>query len=1276
MKKQLLFLKRSAAQVFLLFMMFFSFISMGSVARAQSVAGDYVFSYVTGSLYNSFNDGNPIGTNTWDDFNSVNVSLGFNFYFNGSTYTSCYVNANGYITFGTTAPANNDYSPISSTRSYEGVVAAFAKDLYYSGTDNVSSRIRYKTTGLPGNKIFTVQWTDARRWKFDGKFNFQIKLYEGSNTVDVHYGSNSEVVSSTDLPVQVGLRGKTNSDFNNRTTTSNWAATSAGSTNSATNSTTATVRPVPGSIYRWILTKFTASTALYGSGTWIAPCGPTEITVEAWGAGGAGGKATNAGPNGGGGGGAYSRKTFNVSAGDSFAYTVGMGGSGSGNNNSRDGSDSWFGSASFILAKAGTGVRNNTYTGSIGGQSSASIGDITFSGGNGGTPTNSGSHSGGGGGAAKFDGDGSSGGVNTGGVSISPGGSGGNGARNDDGFLDLGYGYGSSGSNYGGGGGGGRAVLGWIDMYGGDGGPGYILVSYSYPNTGAPPPVTAISVLSTDPTTDIGCVNNTVTLQASGGNTGAGVSTLWVKGSSCPTFAYVQEFMGTSYTTTQTTVGKVISGNRLFTSTGDDPNIDMENVLTSAIDPAVHKYIVIRYRVVSGGGGFIQIYIKKSGLILDESRMVSAPLNADGNWHIMNINMSGNYAWNSTGGNITGWRFDYATGANKEMIIDYLVLSSKPIEENTNADDTQITVDAVDENTVFRSLRIADQAALCNGTIPYTSCIPVTLHRSDKTFVATVNNNWDNANNWSFAGIPDNSNCVFVKNSKNLIVNTPIAAAKSIHVSNNSTVTITTNNALSITNSITNLGNGSNFIVESDGNLLQIENAAQNVGNITVKRDAQLKRLDYNYWASPVAGQNLKVFSPGTLNNRFYTYNESNDLFDVIDPLANNFANNGKGYAIRAPNNYTTALQTFVGKFVGAPSNGIKASTLEYTDSSRGFNLIGNPYPSNLNFYSLYADNSELIYNTAYFWTNINPNPEMQGNGYPGDGELNNYAVLNGIGGVSATTPADGGFFVPNEYIKVGQGFIVKAKKAGTLNFDNNIRTPDNSGHFFNRYTQTPVDRYWLHLTTPLNVITTQLIGYKMEATNDFELDYDAPLFVVGADAFYSLLGERKLAIQGKAPFVETDILKLGSRQYAAGNYTISLGNREGIFAGSQNIYLKDKQTGTVTNLSEGEYTFAANAGESTGRFEIIYKPEIVLVTDSARKEELVVYRDAQDFVVKAQTKKISDVEVYDSSGRMIYKIQPNDTTAVIHSAFMPQGVYILKITTADGAVISKKILK
>lgn len=133
--------------------------------------------------------------------------------------------------------------------------------------------------------------------------------------------------------------------------------------------------------------------------------------------------------------------------------------------------------------------------------------------------------------------------------------------------------------------------------------------------------------------------------------------------------------------------------------------------------------------------------------------------------------------------------------------------------------------------------------------------------------------------------------------------------------------------------------------------------------------------------------------------------------------------------------------------------------------------------------------------------------------------------------------------------------------------------------------------------------------------------------------------------------------------------------SKEGIFANGQNIYLKDKQTGTLTNLSENSYTFAANKGVTQGRFEIVYQPEIVLGTGSTVKESLVVYRNGGDFVVQAQTKKITGVEVYDTAGRLIYTTQPNTTKVLIAAEQLVNGVYVLKIKQ-NRQITTKKIVK
>ncbi|MGZ9677524.1 hypothetical protein [Flavobacterium sp. GNP001] len=57
--------------------------------------------------------------------------------------------------------------------------------------------------------------------------------------------------------------------------------------------------------------------------------------------------------------------------------------------------------------------------------------------------------------------------------------------------------------------------------------------------------------------------------------------------------------------------------------------------------------------------------------------------------------------------------------------------------------------------------------------------------------------------------------------------------------------------------------------------------------------------LDYSLWSSPVSGQKLKAFSPNTLDNRFYTYNPSSNIYvAVAAPATTDFAV-GNGYLIR-----------------------------------------------------------------------------------------------------------------------------------------------------------------------------------------------------------------------------------------------------------------------------------------------------------------------------------------------------------------------------------------
>jgi hypothetical protein len=196
-------------------------------------------------------------SNTWDDTpNYTAIPIGFTFNFDGVDYTTVTISMNGFITFGATAPGTTNYTPLSSTTAYTGAVSGFGRDL--QGVVGLGE-IRSESSG----GVFTVQWAHARRYNGSTvnteDFSFQIKLHQTSNTIELVYGSftDAQTASNTNVP-QVGLRGATNADYNNREvlSTGDWSASTAGAANTATcyyNQATPAVKPVSGQTYTWQL---------------------------------------------------------------------------------------------------------------------------------------------------------------------------------------------------------------------------------------------------------------------------------------------------------------------------------------------------------------------------------------------------------------------------------------------------------------------------------------------------------------------------------------------------------------------------------------------------------------------------------------------------------------------------------------------------------------------------------------------------------------------------------------------------------------------------------------------------------------------------------------------------------------------------------------------------------------------------------------------------------------------------------------------------------------
>lgn len=528
-----------------------------------------------------------------------------------------------------------------------------------------------------------------------------------------------------------------------------------------------------------------------------------------------------------------------------------------------------------------------------------------------------------------------------------------------------------------------------------------------------------------------------------------------------------------------------------------------------------------------------------------------------------------------------------------------------------------------------------------------------------------------NGSNWNgrVKGAPT-SNDIALINADFISQNHGSFTACSCEINSGKTLTISSNTSVSIKNNIVNNGN---IIVENDGNLIQVNDNGTFTGNpIKVNRDTKLKRLEYNYWSSPVENQNLLSFSPNTASNRFYGYNESNDYFVGINPSLNNFIP-AKGYAIRAPNNFPSGNTVFNGVFTGIPNNGVK--TIEIYKNGAGNNLVGNPYPSNISFSLFYAANRSKIEPKAYIWTNTNPNPtNSQGSAYSGS----NYAVRNLTDGIPAQNQSISE--KPTDAIVVGQGFIVKKLNAGTENliFNNSMRVTDKGKFSNSKIASVQEPKVWLQLITPAKNFNTILIGYVKGATNGIDNGYDATPLSETSDMFYTVADNENLVIQGRSNnFNVEDKVQLGAVYYEPGNYEISIAQVEGIFTSAQAIYLKDNKLNKTVNLSEGSYQFYSEAGEENNRFEIVYKPDSVLGTDNISKnKETVVYKNAESIIVENNSNKITSVQVFDATGKLVASAKPNSNQFSIENSKFQKGLVIFKISLNDKIETKKFLVK
>lgn len=407
------------------------------------------------------------------------------------------------------------------------------------------------------------------------------------------------------------------------------------------------------------------------------------------------------------------------------------------------------------------------------------------------------------------------------------------------------------------------------------------------------------------------------------------------------------------------------------------------------------------------------------------------------------------------------------------------------------------------------------------------------------------------------------------------------------------------------------------------------------------------------YMSSPVSTATSNVVSASASKPLYYYVESSPNTWssiintstalDVMTGYVANVANSG--------------VVTFTGGSLntGAVTPVSKTGLTRQEASFKGFNLIGNPYPSYVSW-----NNATLTNVGTSIWYRSKRTGSYA------------FQTYNRNGGQGT----NGG----TQYIPPMQSFWVQVSSGtGTVAFPNTSRSHQNQSVSDNRLKAPKAsEQKVLRLQVSNNRMEDETVIYfDSNAADNFDSYDSQKLSNNSADVpeIFTVLEGNNLAINGLKKFIENAEYTLGFKTGQTNTFSIKATEFQNFDSGVS-VILKDKVLNTETDLSDGTtYTFESGIANTTNRFSLVFRaPGVTTGVDDSKMLNVSVYVNS-DNKINIQSPESISFRIYNALGQELNHGMSTESTTTINKS-LNAGIYLVELNGKSGKEIRKVIIR